>query len=177
MHCFAQQHVEAVTFCDSWTSVTWGLVAFASYPVRFATMKEPCRRPGLVSKQLRDQVEVWERDSDRLIQATPTSNKNEVILDHPAPDHSRWQPRETPVQGCYRAQARSAHHTIGQWIREMRCWGKEETVIREPADWEDGRTAPQNNHLLGVWVPGSCIDQRWGEVRNQSKKAINLANI
>ena len=39
---------------------------------------------------------------------------------------------------------------------------------------EDGRLAPQNNHLLGVWMPGSLIDQRQGEVRKQSKKAIIL---
>ena len=29
----------------------------------------------------------------------------------------------------------------------------------------------------GVWMPDSFIDQRGGEVRKQSKKAINLANI
>ena len=28
------------------------------------------------------------------------------------------------------------------------------------ADREDGRQAPQNNHLIGVWIPGSFIDQR-----------------
>ena len=33
------------------------------------------------------------------------------------------------------------------------CWGKE-----EPAAQEDGRLVPQNNHLTGVWKPGSCID-------------------
>ena len=37
---------------------------------------------------------------------------------------------------------------------------KEETLIREPADWEDGRLALQNNHLIGIWMPGSFIDQR-----------------
>jgi len=25
---------------------------------------------------------------------------------------------------------------------------------------EDGRLAPQNNHLVGVWMPGSFIEQR-----------------
>ena len=25
---------------------------------------------------------------------------------------------------------------------------------------EDGRLAPQNNHLFGVWMPGSLLDQR-----------------
>ena len=64
----------------------------------------------------------------------------------------------------------------GQWIWETRGWGKEETLIREPADQEDGKLAPQNNHLIGVWMPGSFIDQRWGEVKKQSKKAINVAN-
>ena len=37
---------------------------------------------------------------------------------------------------------------------------KEETLIGEPAGHEDGRLVPQNNHLLGVWMPGSFIDQR-----------------
>ena len=36
----------------------------------------------------------------------------------------------------------------------------EETLIREPADREDGRLAPQDNPLLGVWTPGSFVDQR-----------------
>ena len=34
------------------------------------------------------------------------------------------------------------------------------TLIGELADWEDGRLAAQNNHLIGVWIPGSFIDQR-----------------
>ena len=34
------------------------------------------------------------------------------------------------------------------------------TLFGKPADREDGRLAPQNNHLLGVWMPGSFIDQR-----------------
>ena len=33
-------------------------------------------------------------------------------------------------------------------------------LIRKPADREDGRLAPQNNHLIGVWMPGSFIEQR-----------------
>ena len=34
------------------------------------------------------------------------------------------------------------------------------TLIREPADREDGKLVPQNNHLLGVWVLVSFKDQR-----------------
>ena len=34
------------------------------------------------------------------------------------------------------------------------------TLIREPADREDGKLVPQNNHLIGVWMPGPFIDQR-----------------
>ena len=30
---------------------------------------------------------------------------------------------------------------------------------------EDGRLMPQNNHLIWVWMPGSFIEQRSGEVR------------
>ena len=54
---------------------------------------------------------------------------------------------------------------------------KEETLIGELTDQKDGRLAPQNNHFIRVWMPGFFIDQRWGEVRKQSKKAINLADI
>ena len=35
----------------------------------------------------------------------------------------------------------------------------------------------QNNHFIGVWMPGSFIEQKWGEVRKQSKETINLTNI
>ena len=35
------------------------------------------------------------------------------------------------------------------------------TVFGEPADQEEGRLTSQNNHLTGVWMPGSFIDQRW----------------
>ena len=34
------------------------------------------------------------------------------------------------------------------------------TFIGEPANREDGRLVPQNNHLIWVWLPGSFIDQR-----------------
>ena len=33
--------------------------------------------------------------------------------------------------------------------------------IWELADGEDGRLGPQNNHLVGAWMPGSFMDQRW----------------
>ena len=59
---------------------------------------------------------------------------------------------------CYWVQACSARHTTGRLIWEMRCEGKEETLIGEPADREDGRIVPQNNHLIGVWMPDSFID-------------------
>lgn len=35
------------------------------------------------------------------------------------------------------------------------------TVFGEPADQEEGRLTSQNNHLTGVWMPGSFTDQRW----------------
>ena len=40
--------------------------------------------------------------------------------------------------------------------------GKEELLIWEPADWEDGRLVPQNSRLVWAWLPGSFMDQRWG---------------
>ena len=75
---------------------------------------------------------------------------------------------------CYQVQAHSAHHTIGQWIRETRCWGKEETLIREPADREDGKLVPQNNHLIGVWMPGCYLwserEKQWGTKVKKQKR-------
>ena len=61
--------------------------------------------------------------------------------------------------------------------RDERGSGKEETLIGEPVDREDGRLAPHNNHLIGACMPGSSMDQRSGEVRKQSETAIHLANI
>ena len=41
------------------------------------------------------------------------------------------------------------------------------------ANWQrDGWLAPQSNRLIRAWLPGSFMDQRWGEVRKQSKKTI-----
>ena len=34
-----------------------------------------------------------------------------------------------------------------------------------------------SNHLIRVWMPASFIDERWGEMRKQSKKAYKLLNI
>ena len=42
----------------------------------------------------------------------------------------------------------------------------------KPVDQEDGRLMSQNNHLLGVWMPGSFINQRLGKTCKQSKKTI-----
>ena len=71
-----------------------------------------------------------------------------------------------PRKTCYRVQAHSACCRAGQGIQEMRCWGKAETLVREPANWEDGRLVPQNNHLVGVWMPGffyrSERKKQWG---------------
>ena len=35
----------------------------------------------------------------------------------------------------------------------------------------------QNNHLVKVWMPSCFIDQRWGEVRKESKKTIYFLQI
>ena len=43
------------------------------------------------------------------------------------------------------------------------------TLFGKPADRKDGRLAPQNNHLIWVWMPGSFIDQR--ERSNQELKS------
>ena len=58
---------------------------------------------------------------------------------------------------------------IDQRIQKTRCWGKEENLIGQPADWENGRLVPQNNHLIGVWMPGYFIDQEEPMRKKQSK--------
>ena len=42
-------------------------------------------------------------------------------------------------------------------------------LIGESAD-QDGRLEPQNNHLLGVWMPGSLTDQREGTNKELKSK-------
>ena len=59
----------------------------------------------------------------------------------------------------------------------LRGWGKEETLIREPADPEDGRLVPQNNHLIEVCMPDFYRTETGGRRGRKLKKAINLANI
>ena len=54
---------------------------------------------------------------------------------------------------------------------------KNMTLLKELADREDGRLMSQNHHLTWVWMSGSLMDQRWGEVRKQRKNTIYLANI
>ena len=48
---------------------------------------------------------------------------------------------------CYGVQAHSAHHTIGQQIQEMSCWGKEYNFIQRDG-WQ-GRWQTQSHHLVG----------------------------
>ena len=31
-------------------------------------------------------------------------------------------------------------------------------------------------HLISVWLPGSFMGQRWGNVKKQSQKDVNLAD-
>ena len=69
----------------------------------------------------------------------------------------------------YWVQACSARHKIGQWIQDEEL-GQGKDFIQKLADWEDGRLAPQNNHLVGVWMLDYFMDQRWGQVQKQSKK-------
>ena len=48
-----------------------------------------------------------------------------------------WQWWGLHVCFCYRVQAHFACHTVGQWIWEMRCWGKEYNVTQK-AGWLSG---------------------------------------
>ena len=47
------------------------------------------------------------------------------------------------------------------------------TLFGKVADQKDGKIAPQNKHLPRAWLPGSFMDQRWGEVRKQVKRLFN----
>ena len=47
------------------------------------------------------------------------------------------------------------------------------TLFGKPANQKDGKIAPQNKHLPRAWLPGSFMDQRWGEVRKQVKRLFN----
>jgi len=73
---------------------------------------------------------------------------------------------------CYWIQARSARSTTGWWIWETRWWGQEETLFGKPADWEGGRLAPQNNHLIRVWMPGFFIERERSNEELKSKGRI-----
>lgn len=53
---------------------------------------------------------------------------------------------------------------------------KNTPLFREQANQKDGRLhwyKSQNNHLVQVWISSSLMDQRWREVRKQSKKSFN----
>ena len=52
--------------------------------------------------------------------------------------------------------------------------GSERDFIQEPADQEDGRLVTQNNHLVGAWLPGSFLDQRWGGGKETKKKDYSI---
>ena len=120
------------------------------------------------------------------------------IVAHPAPlsmgfsRQENWSgllcpcPGDLPTQGsnphllwllhckqvCYRVQAHIAHGKISQWIQdEVLRPGRD--FIRELADQEDGRLAPQNNHHVKAWLPWSFMDQRWGRWRNKAKRLFD----
>jgi len=58
----------------------------------------------------------------------------------------------------------------------MRQWdevlGLGRDFVWELPDQEDGRLAPQNNQLVGAWLPSSFMDQRWRGGEEWSKKTI-----
>ena len=55
---------------------------------------------------------------------------------------------------------------------------QEEALIREPADREEGRLVPQNNHLVRAWLPGPLKQQRWQGGKVIKKKDYSVfANV
>ena len=51
------------------------------------------------------------------------------------------------------------------------------TLFSKLADQEDGRLMSHNKHIVRAWMPDSFTDQRWREVRKQSKKTIEFWQI
>ena len=47
----------------------------------------------------------------------------------------------------------------------------------KPADGEDDRLVPKNNHLVRAWLPGSLMDQRWEGGEETSKKTTQSLQI
>ena len=73
---------------------------------------------------------------------------------------------------CYQVQALSSSCKRGNE-------SETKNFIQELADQEGGRLEPQNNQVVGTWLPGTFMDQRWAGgglgasgVRKQSKKTI-----
>ena len=71
--------------------------------------------------------------------------------------------------GCYRTSLLCSLPNRPMTPRDERGSGKEETLIGEPADLEDGRLVPQNNPLTEVWVPGSLLQIRDGGVGEEAQ--------
>ena len=46
--------------------------------------------------------------------------------------------------------------------RRLGVEARSTTLFGEPADQEDGRLVSRKNHLIGVWMPVSFIEQRGG---------------
>ena len=63
---------------------------------------------------------------------------------------------------------------IGRWILILCATVTESKLIDWEADREDFRLALQNNHLFRACKPSSFMDQRWREVKKQSKKPISV---
>ena len=51
------------------------------------------------------------------------------------------------------------------------------TLFGKLANCEDGKLMSQNNNLIGVWMPGSFIEQRGKQARKSSQKAIYLGKL
>ena len=56
--------------------------------------------------------------------------------------------------------------------------GSRKGLYSEQVDWEDGRLVPQNNHLAGVWMPGSFVKyQRNKQWRTKVKRQNRLERL
>ena len=59
---------------------------------------------------------------------------------------------------------------LAAWqANESERWGfeaKDTTLLRKPANWEDGRLKSKSNHFVGVWKSGSFTEPERGAMRN-----------
>ena len=76
---------------------------------------------------------------------------------------SHWETEPMGLPGCdpvlcFLKRSVPCHHPSESEGGSVEA--RNRTLFRKPADSEDGKLMSANNHLVGVWMPGSFMDQR-----------------